>query len=108
FALAKELGAQTEVLRGTSSYQAILPYIALHRINTVLVGAGVKRTYPWWRKRLYQRLIESGLPVEVSVYHAPDSQVQVRDPIKPKVSFGDLRGHILGLIGVVVIFPLVA
>ena len=66
FALARELGAQTEILRGPSTLQTILPYLAEHRINTVLVGAGTKRRFQPWRKPLYQQLINSGLPLEVS------------------------------------------
>ncbi len=71
FSLARELGAQTETLRGPSTYQTIVPFIQEHRINTVLVGAGTRNRLFFWRKRLYQQLIESGLPLEVSVIRPP-------------------------------------
>jgi two-component system sensor histidine kinase KdpD len=71
FSLARELGAETETLRGPSTYQTIVPFIQEHRINTVLVGAGTRNHLLFWRKRLYQQLIESGLPLEVSVIHPP-------------------------------------
>lgn len=67
-ALAGELGARTEVLRGFDTYPAIVPFINVHRINIVLVGAGTRRLLNPWRKRLYQKLIDSGLPIEVIVY----------------------------------------
>lgn len=67
FSLAKDLGADTETLRGPSTLQTVVPFIAEHRINTVLVGAGTRKRFHFWRKRLYQQLIESGLPLEVSV-----------------------------------------
>ncbi len=72
FSLAHELGAATESLRGPSTYQVIVPFIAEHRINTVLVGSGTRHRFRFWRKRLYQRLIESGLPLEVSVIRPPE------------------------------------
>lgn len=71
FALARELGAQTHTLRGPDTYQMIVPFIAEHRINTVLVGSGTRRRFQFWRKRLYQQLIESGLPLEVTVLRPP-------------------------------------
>lgn len=73
FSLARELGAETETLRGPSTYQTIVPFIQEHRINTVLVGAGTRGRLFFWRKRLYQELIESGLPLEVSVIRQPES-----------------------------------
>ncbi len=71
--LASELGAETETLRGPSTYQTIVPFIQEHRINTVLVGPGTASRLLFWRKRLYQQLIESGLPLEVSVVRPPES-----------------------------------
>lgn len=73
FSLARELGAETETLRGSSTYQTIVPFISEHRINTVLVGAGTRHRHQPWRKRLYQHLIESGLPLEVSVIRQPET-----------------------------------
>lgn len=67
FTLAKELGAQTEVLRGPGTFQTIVPFITEHRISNVLVGAGSRRRFKIWEKRLYRQLIESALPLEVSV-----------------------------------------
>lgn len=72
FSLARELGAETETLRGPSTYQTIVPFIQEHRINTVLVGGGTGSRLRFWRKRLYQQLIESGLPLEVSVIRPPE------------------------------------
>lgn len=72
FSLARELGAETETLRGPSTYQTIVPFIQEHRINTVLVGAGTRSRLFFWRKRIYQQLIESGLPLEVSVIRPPE------------------------------------
>lgn len=72
FSLARELGAETETLRGPSTYQTVVPFIQEHRINTVLVGAGTRSRLFFWRKRLYQQLIESGLPLEVSVIRPPE------------------------------------
>ncbi|MAG68297.1 MAG: sensor histidine kinase [Pseudomonadales bacterium] len=73
FSLARDLGAETETLRGPSTYQTIVPFIREHRINTVLVGAGKRGRLRFWRKRLYQQLVESGLPLEVSVIRPPDA-----------------------------------
>lgn len=67
FSLARELGAKTETLGGSSIYQTIVSFIQDHRINTILVGAGSANRLLFWRKRLYQKLIDSGLPLEVSV-----------------------------------------
>jgi len=97
FALAKELGAETDVLRGPSAYQSIVPFIAEQRINAVLVGAGTRSRFRPWRKRLYQTLIESGLPIEVSVFRKPQTPVEPRGPGKAKFTgLGDGRGHLFG------------
>ncbi|MDZ4385901.1 MAG: sensor histidine kinase KdpD [Moraxellaceae bacterium] len=72
FSLARELGAETETLRGPSTYKTIVPFIQEHRINTVLVGSGTRSRLLFMRKRLYQQLIESGLPLEVSVIRPPE------------------------------------
>lgn len=107
-ALAVELGAKTEVLRGSNTYQSILPYIEARRINTVLVGAGQRRRLLWWQKRLYQRLVECGLPLEVTVYHAPGTNASPSH--KPeqlaRSGLGDFRGHLFGLLAVALASPL--
>ncbi|WP_288129219.1 sensor histidine kinase KdpD [Microbulbifer sp.] len=102
FALAKELGAETETLRGPNTYQAIVPFIQEHRINTVLVGSGSRHRWQPWRKRLYQHLIESGLPLEVSVFRSPNKPVELNlaEPRAPLV--GSKRGHLFALAAVAV------
>ncbi|PKM19755.1 MAG: sensor histidine kinase KdpD [Gammaproteobacteria bacterium HGW-Gammaproteobacteria-15] len=98
FALARELGAQTEILRGPSTLQTILPYLAEHRINTVLVGAGTKRRFQPWRKPLYQHLINSGLPLEVSVWRAAERS-SLPDPApQASTTFGQKAGYVYGLL----------
>lgn len=96
FALAKELGAETDTLRGPSSIQTILPYISEHRINTVLVGAGTKRRLQPWRKPLYQQLINSGLPIEVSVWQASKRQHKYVTEAAPSLAFGQKMGYLFG------------
>lgn len=78
FSLAKDLGAETETLRGLSTFQTVVPFIAEHRISAVLVGAGTGNRLRFWRKRLYQQLIESGLPLEVSVIRLPANSSAAR------------------------------
>ncbi|WP_308375618.1 sensor histidine kinase KdpD [Microbulbifer sp. RZ01] len=84
FSLARELGAETETLRGVNTYQTIVLFIAEHRINTVLVGSGSRYRWQPWRKRLYQHLIESGLPLEVSVFSSPDKPLELKLPADRK------------------------
>ncbi|NAX48879.1 DUF4118 domain-containing protein [Photobacterium halotolerans] len=100
--MAKELGASAEVLRGSSTYRSILPFLNEHRINTVLVGAGTRRQFLWQRKRLYQQLIESGLPVEVSVYRAPEQLKMPKEPELRLSPLGDKKGHIFGIVSTAV------
>lgn len=97
FALARELGAQTEILRGPSTLQTILPYLAEHRINTVLVGAGTERRFQPWRKPLYQQLINSGLPLEVSVWRATERDSLAAAPPPASTAFGQKPGYVYGL-----------
>lgn len=96
FALARELGASTDVLRGPSTLQTIGPYITEQRINAVLVGAGTPRWWQPWRKPLYQQLVNSGLPLEVSVYRA-DAQGGAELPL-PASPFGQTAGYGVGLL----------
>lgn len=98
FALARELGAQTEILRGPSTLQTILPYLAEHRINTVLVGAGTKRRFQPWRKPLYQQLINSGLPLEVSVWRAAERSSLPAAAPQASTTFGQKAGYVYGLL----------
>lgn len=104
FSLARELGAETETLRGPSTYQTIVPFIQEHRINTVLVGAGTRRRLLFWRKRLYQQLIESGLPLEVSVIRPPEGASRQSAPLLPtSISpWGSWKGHGFAALAVVV------
>ncbi|QEY13952.1 sensor histidine kinase KdpD [Cellvibrio sp. KY-YJ-3] len=99
--LAQELGARTEILRGPSTWQTIIPFIREERINTVLVGSGTRK---WrWRKPLYQRLINSGLGLEVSVYRDPDQHSRVNHFIQPAEKFlPSARGYLLSILGVAV------
>jgi len=98
FALARELGAQTEILRGPSTLQTILPYLTEHRINTVLVGAGTKRRFQPWRKPLYQQLVNCNLPLEVSVWRAAGRATLPDTPPQPSTTFGQKAGYLYGLL----------
>lgn len=98
FTLARELGAQTDILRGPSTLQTILPYITEHRINAVLVGAGTKRVMRPWRKPLYQRLINSGLPLEVSVYRSGETTESPAVTLPSSSTFGQKAGYAFGLL----------
>ena len=98
FALARELGAQTEILRGPSTLQTILPYLTEHRINTVLVGAGIKRYLQPWRKPLYQQLINSGLPLEVSVWRTTERSRLPNTVPQASTTFGQKAGYVYGLL----------
>ncbi len=96
-ALARELGAATDILRGPSTLTMVLPYISEHRINTVLVGAGVRRFWQPWRKPLYQQLINSSLPLEVSVCRSEELQPQ-RVSSAQSGTFGQKAGYAAGIL----------
>lgn len=100
FTLAKELGAKTTVLKGSSCYQSVLPFISEQRINTVLVGAGKAHKFRFWRRRLYQRLVESKLPLEVSVFHNPEQQVETAAKTPATNGIGNIKGHLYGIAAV--------
>ena len=98
FALARELGAQTDILRGPSTLQMILPYISEQRINAVLVGAGTRRFGQPWRKPLYQQLINSGLPLEVSVYRSGETSQPTVMQVPSTAAFGQKAGYFFGVL----------
>jgi two-component system sensor histidine kinase KdpD len=101
FALARELGAETAVLHGPNTMQTIQPYILEQRVNTVLVGAGCKRRWQPWRQPLYQQLIKSGLPLEVTVVPPPQNEVALPEPAGPAVQgLGLISGYGFGVIAV--------
>ena len=98
-ALARELGAQTEILRGPNTYQTVVPFIIEHRINSVLVGAGTRYRFRPWHRRLYRQLIESGLPLEVSVIREPVHTHPVATTPAPKRSiWGNPGGHAMAVL----------
>ena len=103
FSLARELGAETETLRGSNTYQAIVPFIAEHRINTVLVGSGARYRWQPWRRRLYQRLIESGLPLEVSVFRSPEKPAKLSLEEGSTPIIGSSRGHGFAVLAVLAV-----
>ncbi|UUM31021.1 sensor histidine kinase [Vibrio japonicus] len=92
--LAKELGANVDVLRGSGCYHTILPYLKEQRVNTVLVGTGGRYRWLFWKKRLYQRLIESGLPLEVSVYREQTSERKPQRIEYQNPSLGNMKGYL--------------
>ncbi|MGR9053256.1 MAG: DUF4118 domain-containing protein [Gammaproteobacteria bacterium] len=101
FTLAKELGARTEILRGPSTYQTVLPFITEQKVSVVLVGAGSRRRFLSRRKHLYQRLVESGLSVEVSVFPEPASPLDLQTKSELTVNvLGSKKGHIYGALAV--------
>lgn len=104
FSLALELGAKTETLGGESTYQSIIPFIQDHRINTVLVGAGTRNYFHFWRKRLYQKLIESGLPLEVSVIPPiKDKPIKLPRVFPTATSFwGSWQSHVFAIFMVII------
>lgn len=98
FALARELGAETVVLRGPSTLQTIQPFIIEQRVNAVLVGAGIKRRWQPWRPPLYQQLIKAGLPVAVTVFQNPTTQASVLNA--PVWGLGQISGYGFAVIAV--------
>lgn len=100
-ALARDLGAATETLRGLTTFHTVLPFIREQRINQVLLGAGTRHTLLPWRKRLYQKLIGCDLPLEVTVYAEPGGTPAIRAEEQTGwASLGDLHGHLWGLAAV--------
>lgn len=74
FSLAQALGAETAVLRGSDPLQTLVPYIERNHIDHVLVGAGGRARFKPFRKRLHQQLIDSMLPLEISVVRHPHTR----------------------------------
>lgn len=102
-ALSSELGATTEILRGSDTYLTIIPYINVHRFNIVLVGSGTRRFLYPWRKRLYQKLIESGLPLEVIIYSQPNQQAAIQQvPAASHFFSGSLREHMYAVFSAII------
>ncbi|MCE7625166.1 sensor histidine kinase [Vibrio fluvialis] len=95
-----ELGANFEVLRSPSTYRAVVEFLSENKFNTVLLGYGAARSFQlgWKKKRLYQRLVESGLPVEVSVFREPSAAPQVIESLSIRSPFGDKKGYSLGFL----------
>ncbi|MGM0629894.1 MAG: ATP-binding protein [Pseudomonadota bacterium] len=101
--LAKELGAQTKILKGPTTFSVVADFIKENAVCTVLVGAGNKKRFKWWRKRLYHQLIDLDLPVEVTVF--PERASQKKDKshrlnLINLSSLGDISGYLQGTLWV--------
>lgn len=97
FALARELGANTEILRGPSTFQMVSPYILEHGISTVLVGGAKRQRWQWWRQPVYHQLVQSGLPVDVIV--CADTAAPAA-PTLVSPTLGQRQGYAAGLLAV--------
>lgn len=100
--LTKELGGEVDIIRGEDPITSVAPYIAENRINTVLLGAGKRKWYQPFKKKMYRRLIDSELDIEVCVYNPPKGLKKDKQNFNISSDFiGDKKGHIFGVIGVV-------
>lgn len=71
FALAHQFGGETLVLQGPSAIRVVNDYIAVHQPRTVVLGTPVGKHWPW-RRPLSQQLLQSQLPLEISVHTRPE------------------------------------
>lgn len=74
FALAHQFGGETLVLQGPSAIRVVNDYIAVHQPRTVVLGSPVGRHWPW-RRPLSQQLLQSQLPLEISVHTRPETSM---------------------------------
>ncbi|MEE2001353.1 sensor histidine kinase KdpD [Alkalimonas sp. MEB108] len=93
--LATELGAQAITLRGQSSFAGVVPFLQENRVSTVLVGNPAVK-WRFWRKPLYQRLIEAGMSLEVSVYTLSEHAPALIKPVTTSGFVGRKLGYAVG------------
>ncbi len=105
FDLARDLGADAQMLRGQNTFKTVLEYIREQQISIVILGAG--RQGPWWSAlpgfTLYQRLLKSGLPLEVTVINPPQQTTHAmprRERIWAQLERQFLRPHFLALLAI--------
>lgn len=104
-ALARDLGASTETLRGSSTFSCIVPYIHDKKFNTVLVGSHKKELWSRFTSPLYQQLIASSLPIEVSVHKLPVNVTPEKKQVAPAERMGNPKGHWMGLLAIAIATP---
>lgn len=96
FALAHQFGGETLVLQGPSAIRVVNDYIAVHQPRTVVLGSPVGRHWPW-RRPLSQQLLQSQLPLEISVHTRPDTSMFAPPPAT-HLWLGMRTGYIAGIL----------
>lgn len=94
FALSHQFGGETLVLQGPSAIRVVNDYIAVHQPRTVVLGSPVGRHWPW-RRPLSQQLLQSQLPLEISVHTRPESMVT--PPTNVSSWLGMRTGYLAGI-----------
>ncbi|EYC52466.1 histidine kinase [Hylemonella gracilis str. Niagara R] len=87
FALARSLGADTEVLHGPRVAEALLDHAASEGCSTLVVGRTRERPFPWMFARVFarmfnrtltQQLLRHGAHHELVIVSAPQARAQAR------------------------------
>lgn len=102
--LAMEFGARVEVLRSVDALPGVIHYINIHDFNIVLLGSGGGGFIYSWRKRLYQKLIDSGLTPEVIVCTPPKTgrKIQHAQAIVRHYFSGSLLDHMYAIFSAII------
>lgn len=95
--MVKDLGARLETIKHPDAYAAAVDYIRKNKVNSVLVGSGKESRLPFKSRTFYQRLIHSGLPVEVSVYPLRKEEKSNSKAFNYKALSSVNKGYFLGV-----------
>ncbi len=95
FELARRLGADTAVLRGTQIVDELLDYAMREGVSTIVLGRTRERPLArMFNRTITQQLLQRGAHFELTIVHSPAARAQSRRESKtaPDVTRERLRG----------------
>ena len=99
FALARRLGAETEVLHGSSVVDALLDHAAVCGVSTIVLGRTRERPFArMFNRTLTQQLLQRGAHYELTIVSTPEARARARRSARAplgRISRGDFALSVL-------------
>jgi two-component system sensor histidine kinase KdpD len=88
FLLARRLGAQTEMLRGTNIADALLDHASRQGVSTIVVGRTRERPLALlFNRTITQQLLRKGAHFELTIINSPEARARARQRLSGNLAW---------------------